>query len=421
MDLDIAIINAALYIGVFLIYWTKHKELNLFSVILMAYVLVAVFGCIIIYVNIDSYNLSVFNFIYLFACTLIFIWPFRYARFSKSNITIVDNRALNILLIIYFLAGSISLVYSIPRTIALAQMDDWEKVRNVVYNDADSIEYYGSQFERLAKNIYSYLSPFGMVMIFYQFTKKKINYIFTLALLFVWAANTYCNSTVVASRGMVVFIALNMVLVFLIFRKSIPKQRKKYIYIAGLCVAIVFTTYFLAVSESRFKDNSNDMALWYLGQSMNVFNQDIMTPMHDYAYGKYFFKYFCPWLGINPDINFDALGATHGVQFMTFIGCFYIDFGPIGTILIGLLMNYILTKFTRKSHYYLSDLIVIAYYANWYINGVLVVGRSQSLGWLMMFVVYFIVRTIETRGSSTRKLRKHSTNYIKDSHPYSQE
>lgn len=401
-DFEFAVINALLYIVMFGVYWFKHKDLDLFSSILLAYVMVAVFGCYLIYSDKYTYTLSLFNFVYLFVCIMIFIWPFRYAKFTSSNITIVDNRWINILFAVYFVTGAVALIYSLPRTMALVQMGDWNEVRNELYADSESVELYSSPVERLMKNIYSYLSPFGIVMVFYQFTKKKFNILLTVALLFVWGGNAYCNSTVVASRGMVVFLVLNLVLIFLIFRKSIPKKRKKLIYILGIGFIIFFATYLIAVSQSRFEDEAGDSAIWYLGQAMNVFNQDIMASMHDYADGKYFFKFFLPWFDIKSEINMQALGATHGTQFMTFVGCFYIDFGPVITLLIGLFMCWLLMKFTHKKHYYLSDLIIIAYFANWYINGALVVGRGQALSWIMVFVVYFIVRTIETR--KTKKI-----------------
>lgn len=404
MDYEIAIFNALLYIIIFIFYWQKHKEFDIFSTVLLSYVIVSIFGCIIIYQKLDFYHLSPFNFIYLFTCVMIFIWPFRYARFSSNNISIVENRGIKILLAIYFITGTIALIYAIPRTIALAQIDDWGKIRNAVYEDSSSIELYGSQFERLMKNIYNYLSPFGLVMAIYQFTKKKYNPIFAIALLLVWGANTYCDSTVVASRGSIVIMTLNVILVFLIFKKAIPQKRKRLIYLIGIGFAAFFMTYLMAVSQSRFKDDAGDSVLWYMGQSMNVFNQDIMTPMHSYANGKYFFKWLCPLFNVNPDINYTQLGSTHGVHFMTFVGCFYIDFGPIGTLLCGIIMCRLLMSFTRKSHYYLSDLIVIVYYAKWYINGALVLGRSQSLVWLMLFVVYFIVRNLEVRRHQTQQL-----------------
>lgn len=405
MELSLAIINALLYIVVFLLYWRKNKGLNLFNTIILAYILVAVFGCVLINEDIVSYKLSLYNFIYLFVCIMIFIWPFRYARFTTTNILIKENGSVKLFVLIFFITGAISLIYSIPRAITMSQMDDWAAIRNEYYKDPDAVKLYGSTFERLIKNIYNYLAPFGIVMAVYQFTKKQFNALFAIALLFVWGANAYCDSTIVASRGVIVFVALNLVIAFQIFYKSIPDNRKKIIYLIGIIIGVFFISFLTAVSQSRFEKDAGDSALWYMGQSMNVFNQDIMAHMHDYADGKYFFKWVCPWFGVDPDIDFKALGSTHGVQFMTFVGCFYIDFGPIGTVIIGLFMCWLLTRFTRQSHYYLSDIIVITYYANWYIKGALVHGYSQSLGWTMLFVVYFIVRTIETRRvSRSRRL-----------------
>lgn len=397
MGIEIAIFNGLLYLSAFIIYWRKHKSVDLYSSLIGVYMVVAILGCALIYTGKLNYDLSILNFIYLFICVMLFIWPFKYARFTASNISITENRGINILLIIYFVAGCIALYYSIPRAIALAALDNWSQIRNELYNNAENVEYYGSAFEKLAKNIYNYLSPFGIVMAFYQLTKKKINILLTIAIFFVWCANSYCDSTVVASRGMIIKMAIQMLLIFLIFKNSIPRKRKKYMFITACGIIVFFTGYIIAISQSRFGDDSGDSTLYYLGHSMLTFNQDIMTPIHDYGYGRYFFKGLCPIFGVDPNLNLASLGCTHGTAFMTFVGCFFIDFGPIGTIILGLLISVLLYQFTKKNRYYLSDIIVIAYFSIWYLNGVFVVGRNQSLLWLMLFVVYFIVRTIETR------------------------
>ncbi len=396
MDILFAIFNASLYLMFLLVYWHNHKRLDLYFIILTAYTIVAILGCVLLCTNTMKYDLSMFNFIYLFTCVLIFLQPFKYAKFSATNIFILDNGFIKILLTIYLIAGIISLYYSIPRILALSAEADWNQIRQNVYS-GEEIEYYGNSFEKLTKNIFSYLSPFGVVMTFYQLTKNKINVLLTLSLFFVWLSSTYCSSAVVASRGMMVKLVGMAMIMFIIFKDSIPKNRKKVLLIMSIGVIAFFGSYILVVSQSRFGNDAGGSVFEYLGHSMLSFNDGIMNSMHDYGYGKYFFKWFYPIFGINSDLNLATLGCTHGSAFMTFVGCFYIDFGPIGTIILGLLVSELLYRFTKQKCYYLSDITIVAYFANWYLNGVFVVGRSASLGWLMAFVVYFIVRTVETK------------------------
>lgn len=395
MGLLVSFINALIFSVILLLYWIKRKKVDIYFVILATYTLIAILGFLLINSGSKEYDLSIINAIYLITCILIFIYPFKYAKFSSSNITISENKLLNLLLFIYFISGVISLAYSIPRTLILIELDNWNEVRNQLYTDSDSVELYSNGLERLAKNIFSYLSPFGLVMAMYQLTKAKFNAIYTFAIFLVWFANTYCAATVVASRGMIVVHLVQIIIIYLVFRKSIPKKREKYIILTSAGVGVFLAGYLIAVSQSRFGDDAGDSVFFYLGHSLLSYNQDVMTPIHDYGYGKYFFKWLCPLFDINPNLDLAQLGCTSNSAFITFVGCFYVDFGPIGTLLFACLFSYMLCNFTKKKNYCLSDIIVITYFANWLLNGSLVVPRSQSLAWLMVFVVYFIIRTIE--------------------------
>ncbi len=397
MSLFEASFNAFLYVLTLIIYWVKHKRIDLFFAVFSFFTLVSVLEVYLIFSDNSNYKLSIFNFLYLYICVILFLWPFKHAKFLSNNITVCENKLIKVLLFIFFISGCVSLVYSIPRTILLSNLDNWNEIRNNVYSGED-VEYYSSSLERFTKNVFHYLSPFGIVMAFYQITKNKINILYTISIFFVWIANSYCAATVVASRGMIFIDAVQLVLIYLIFKNQISSKRKKVLFVIASCVIVFIATYMIAVTTSRFGDDAEvDSVLYYLGHSMSTFNQDIMTPIHDYGYGKYFFKWLCPALGFNPELNLNELGCTHGTAFMTFVGCFYIDFGPFGTILIAVLTSTMLYTFTKKKKYHLSDLIIIAYFASWFLNGALVVGRSQSLIWLMVFVVYFIVRIIEKK------------------------
>lgn len=395
MGLFVSFFNALIISIVLFLYWDKRKRFDIYFVILATYTLIAIFGFLLINSGSRKFDLSIFNAIYLISCILIFIYPFKYAKFSKANISIVENKLLNWLLFIYFISGLVSLVYAIPKTLMLIALDNWKEVRNQLYADSDSVELYSNGLDRLAKNIFSYLSPFGLVMTMYQLTKTKFNVIYTFAIFLVWFANTYCAATLVASRGMIVVHLVQIIIIYLVFRNNIPKRREKYIFVSAAVIGVFLAGYMIAVSQSRFGDDAGDSVFYYLGHSFLSFNQDVMTPIHDYGYGKYFFKWLCPLFGINPNLDLAKLGCTSNSAFITFVGCFYVDFGPIGTLIFAGIFSYMLCKFTRKNKYNLSDIIVITYFANWLLNGSLVVARSQSLAWLMVFVVYFIIRTIE--------------------------
>lgn len=391
-----SIIIAFLFTTTLISYYRRNRRLDIYSLILSVYTLVAI--CCVLYAHSAPHeydNLSILNFIYLYVAVMIFISPFKNKKFSSDSVYIKQTFFIKCLIFVYFISGVVSVVYTLPRAISLAAMGDWSAVRADVYNDMTGIELYTNQFERLCKNLYTYLAPFGVVWVFYQFTKPKFNAILTFSMLIIWAINEYCSATLIASRGMILSFGIKLFTLYIFFRNGIPSSRKKYIYIgAGVALAF-FLSYTLSVTESRFGDEANDSLFMYIGHSMLAFNDGIMGSMHDFAWGRYFFKWLYDLCGFDSTINFTQLGSTHGTAFITFVGCFYVDFGPLGTLLFGLLFSRWLSTYTNKETYPLSIFIVIVYFATWFIDGVFVFGRSQSLTWLMLLVLSFILKRAE--------------------------
>lgn len=97
-------------------------------------------------------------------------------------------------------------------------------------------------------------------------------------------------------------------------------------------------------------ENAGSSVFFYLGHSMPSFNETVMGSMHDYAYGKYSFKMILGMLGINNVIDWAALGFKADGAFYTFVGDYYIDWGPIGTILVVLLVTFFLKRYIDKEY-----------------------------------------------------------------------
>lgn len=392
-----SIINSLLYILTLFVYVYLKRRIDVYFILLFTYTLVAICGSCLIGSNMITYNLSLGYFLYLFICVILCISPYKYADFNKFNVDVNFNIYIKILLYVFVFAGIVSLYYGITKALALFALGEWGGIRNQVYGESVDIELYENTIDRLCKNIFNYLSPFGIVIAMYQFTRKRFHLCLTLIIFLIWILNGFASAAVVASRGMIFVLIIKIIVVYIIFRKLIPRRRNKYILTIALSAGIFLGSYLIAVTESRFGANSGDSIFYYLGHSMLTFNEDIAQPIQDYGYGKYFFKWIYEIFGANSDLVLSKLGCTHGSAFMTFIGCFYVDFGFFGTLIICGITYIILSHFTTKSYYRLSDIIIIAYFAIWLLNGVFVVGRSESLQWLMAFVVYGLVRFLESR------------------------
>lgn len=392
----IIFLNFLLYFFPFVIYLIKIRDFNVYSLIIGAYTLISLFCCINYLSSADYVRCTLIPFIYLWVMVLILSSSYKSVNLNLNTLVINENLPLRILTWIYIVSGFLSMYYNYPRVVLMFKMDDWANVRNDFYDTLDTSQLYSSQFERYVKNIHSYLGPFGVVMAFYQLSKAKINILYTVSLFTSWLGSTFFGATLTASRGIVVQTVCVAILGYVLFSKMIRKSLRKYLLIAFASVVVLFTMYFLIVTQSRFGEGEEGNAsLSYLGHSMLAFNEGIMGSMTSFADGKYFFGWIYQLMGYNTYINENALGVTHQHAFFTSVGMLYYDFGPWLTVIIVLLLSALFRKYNTKSRYDTSDVMVIYFFADYLIKGVFVNSMNLSLTWLMLFVVVKIVRFAE--------------------------
>lgn len=389
------LINSLLYIVAIWMYWRKKKSIDTYFVLLSAYGFTAIMCLLYQNSGESSFHTSLLPYFYMFLCFMICFRPYKNMSIGES-LYINENGLIKALMWIYIITGLFGIYYTLPDAMMILQAGEYSQLRNSLYAGDDMVLYH-SQFERLCKNIFSYLGPFGIVMAFYQLIKpdKKLYLIF---LLFgTWLGNTFLSATLVASRGIVAVLLLRVALIFVLFRPAMPqKLQKKFLSAIGmLCIPLFF--YFMAVSISRFGESDASSSIFmYLGHAMQNLNENCIGAMHSFAYGKYAMSFFGPMFGFHfsPE-NFASLGYTGSTGFYTFLGAFYIDFGPIITVFYCILLSCIIAHFTNKRYKKFSDLIVIVYFASFFVNGVFVIGTGYALQWIMLWVVYRIVKFIE--------------------------
>ena len=388
--------NSLLYFGVLYYYYIKYKTIDAYFMIMAAFTFVA-FMCMCNEISTpNAYpNTTLLPYIYMFMCLLLFLAPYRGMKIGRQ-LNVIENRPIKILTWIYILSGFVAIWYTLPEAMELIRSGEWGMLRHMLYTDEDSIELYHSVPERLAKNIHSYLEPFGIIMCFFWLSQKRKRPFVIICAFISYIGCAFLSATLVASRGMVINFMLQLTLSYLIFKDFISKKVKRIAGFFAILLTIPLIAYILAVSVSRFgEDGASSSAFDYLGHSMLNFNQGVMGTMHDYAYGRYFFSYIIKMFGGNSVINLKSLGYTGGSGFYTFIGDFYIDFGPIGTFLLALVVSIFLRHFTKKANKKLSDLVLIVFFANYFMTGVFVIGSGSALSWIMCGVVYLIVRNAE--------------------------
>lgn len=393
----LVIINALLYVVSLFLHWNRRRMIDSYFLILSAYTLTSLCCAAYLFSYPKEYEgLMLYPFIYLFIVLLIFIAPFKRLDIKADTMNIHNTWMTKALTWVVIIAGILSLYFTIGETKEVISSGEWGALRQQVYQDEESIELYHSFFEKIVKNIVGYMHSFIIVILAYHMSRPKINKTVVTLLLIVWLLNGFFESMLTASRGMVTGMLLEFLLVFALFKRVIPKTIKKTIPVLAVLFLIPVVSYLVAVSVSRFgEDEAGSSVFYYLGHSMLTFNAEMMVPMHDYAGGKYFFKYFLDFLGINSSFNEAALGYKGGSSFFTFIGSFYMDFGPIGTFLIAAVVCIFLLTITQKKRYKLSDLIIIVYFMNYILSGVFVIGKGSALGFVMLFILCIIINLAE--------------------------
>jgi oligosaccharide repeat unit polymerase len=342
-------------------------------------------------------NISFLPFVYLYICILLLLSPFKKLA-NGWQLNVVESKFIKFLTRLYIICGIIAIYYTIPDAVDLIQSGQWGILRQMLYEDQDEVILYHSQFERIVKNIQGYLNPFGIVMCFYQLSNKNRNKIITAGLFVSWIGNEFLSATLVASRGLVALFLLKIILLMTLFKNHIGKLVKRVALFGSIVLSIPLTMYLVAVSISRFGESDAGNSLFmYLGHSMLSFNERLMGSMSDFAYGRYCFDFFLNFFGIKPLTDFKTLGCTGQGDFYTIIGSFYLDWGPIGTILVVLSLMSICNYFCKKKKKQLSDMLMIVYFSNFCMSGVFVVGRGYGLQVIMIFLVYFVLRYMENR------------------------
>lgn len=392
--MEFVIFNASLYVASLLIYWLKRRKTDAGLILLAVYSAIAI-ACVFNYAsNPHVWKLQLWSFIYLFIIVILFFRPYFFdSNTLYQKLYVRNKQILKFVTFLYILLAYIAIFYSINQAIENIKLGAWLFIRNQLY--ANEIELYTNQLDRVSKIISGYLRPVAIILFFYYLTNKELKkiwlIIFGLSIigpLTITAINT-------ASRGLLVNLAVSLFIGYMIFRKGIPKSTKKVLVIVSLILIFLALSFSMAVIDSRFGESQRGSSLLsYFGQSMLNFNYGLTDSIRKFGNGKYFLDWFLPLFGID-QINMNSLGTHFGTGFFTFVGAWYIDFGPVGTFLIALLLPLIISRIFRyKSKVDIADLYIYMFYLEYLIMGVFVIGRGYALSWFIAIIIYTILKVI---------------------------
>lgn len=402
--MEYVIINAILYILTLFIYWRKSQAVDLGFVILTVFTIIAVLGVFNFYLLDALYKRTITfpPFVYLFIVLLMFIRPYLLVNYEDKIIKVRSLKKIEIIIYLYILSSFISVFIILPNVLKNISSGEWSQIRNDLYSD-DLPVFYNNFIEHIALVFNQYFRLLSILVFFYFITLKKYSAKFLIVLGLSCVLPVFLMSVATSSRGVIVNLTMQLVTAYLLFKKHIPTKINRIFYFLAIFFIAIFLIYSIQVTNSRFGDDSgyqyssNYSLLDYFGQPMLVFN-DGVAGMYDFANGKYFFQFFLDILGLDSSFSQKDLGGSWGTGFFTFIGSFYIDFGPIGTFIIALFLPIFIKKNISGKFIYFENLFLYYFFYLFFLEGVFVTGDGAVLPWFFTILIYLFLKTSKRYG-----------------------
>lgn len=389
----------------FLIIYISRKGLKLSPgfIILAFYVLIAVLGIPAydmlktdqFFYKFDFSNITVLPYVFYFIATLALIKPIFGMERSVENAHItISYKKVTFFIYLYILCAFVS-GYLYYKTITTSGMLlDMASARMDVYN-GEQINAYSNGFERFFLSFAAHMNIPATIIFFLALSRYR-NYFNKIILFLLGIAviiPSFGDAVRTVSRGMVITLIIQLVLVYSFFGKDISKKLKKIFVIALSVLLVGVLAYSIFVTNERFGegDDSYSSLICYWGQPPIIFNSQVVT-INEFAYGARFFYPIADFFGLNVKI-LDELANHHwGPCFTTLIGDIWIDYSIFGVILVCAFVPMLINHFKFKKNMSVPDIYVLVYYCLLIQHGALVTtyGLCQSVGFAILF--YFMLK-----------------------------
>lgn len=339
----------------------------------------------------DVNKITLLPFVFLFVNYLIFFRPFMSKKFDSNKISLYKGKYgfLVAFLLIYIFNAALAVYCYFPHIKNLIASGEWLSTLNDLYQG--DIEFpYSNQIEHIAILFSGYFSLLALITSFVFISNNKHRIISYVAIL-LSLARDFVGSIYVSSRGMIVKTILLLIVLIFFFFKSFEKRDKRIILIVFAALMIAFVPYVSAVTISRFSsEKSLDSLVEYFGLAPIAFNYGVFN-ITSISWGRFGWGTL---FGANT-FNQAAVGGTWGSSFYSFVGWLYIDWGFLGTIIIGLIVMYIFSRMVNKHKYALSEVFILFFYLGFLLEGVFVIGRTYNISIIFTVLVFIVLKFSE--------------------------
>lgn len=365
-NLNPVIIYFLLWCSTFCLYIIKKRHFGIGGLILTIYAVSAFFSFYFVsnigmvsYSNllVNENRLTLWPFLYLYVNIFICIWPLLYysGSLSKLKIQIADHGGLLYKFVYvsmpFVLIGFISILFfaSSINTAALADSYEDTKEGGVVF----------SSLPWISKKCIVYISWMNLVwpILFFIFIVKGNKYAKASWIPLTGFIATILISYVCGARVGIFKSILFFIIIYLVFKNSLSQSRVRLINIILLSsVSLIAVTLFY-ITVSRFGDTNMDLLTWfslYAGEGPLRF-AEYAWPLTQTSNGDTCFSLIKEFLGF--DTFSDSLVRREHYSmvlkipttiFYTYIGDWYIDLGPILTLLLSIGISVLIKKQCKR-------------------------------------------------------------------------
>lgn len=321
------------------------KKYKTFDAIALFYASFVIFSfCSFMAYNSDWYTfkpMSLFPFIYLFVSLLITSYPIR--KYSVAPISNIQKPSDYITTSLSVFAIVVTLIH-FPSTISkfrsgLAMLIVDNSAINDMYGDSmSSVDKSGTGGITNIFAIFSEaFSTIGILLLFYQLTKKKFNkwLVLGLGLCVVSGIMTYIS---MGQRGGVFMRISTLLATYFAFKRFLSSKVKKIARTVLVILSVLIIIPIAIMTIGRFTTSASDSTAsvyYYIGQQNLYFNNYGLDD-NGIRYGDRTFPLFKQMLGFdNVPNNFMQRRAKYpqlyvnDEVFISYIGDFTLDFGPI--------------------------------------------------------------------------------------------
>ena len=403
------IIYTLLFVFFFWRYIKRRKNFDIGAFVILLYLFYALLGILLVFdqtslndLGFQDFKIKLFPLLYLFICLIISFSPV--LSYNSKSFAGIKPPRFNLDIIAWFF------IFCYIFQIGTIYSNLSHGIYMILFMDDGARELYGEMLDKAdtggvgISNIFSIFGNliygFGILLFFYYLTLPKRNKVL------IWGVGVALLIGVleyVASgqRGGMIKRLLVILGTYFIFKDYIGEKTKKYFKLVAIIIASFLAVLFMAISISRFGEREGGVI-----SSFNRYGGEAILNFDKYAfdnnglrYGDRTFPMFKRMLLFeNVPRNFIERRAKYprlyinDEVFITFVGDFCLDFGPIVAFIIIALFSYWSRGIVHFSgnYYPFHKLIILQFTMSIVVEGgsLFSYADTGNLGIISTFLIY---------------------------------